>query len=150
MTMSHEDMKVIWRRATDRQFCNAIGVVTAAGYVWKVKTLGDPVILGPLEGATAGVTDGTRVHRVGGPVAASMVLGPVGLLGSLSTKSKATSYVALADGTVHEGKLDGNSTVRAAQKDAARFNARALPAEGELPVGRPYESHWRGGISMKT
>ncbi len=91
--------------------------------------LGGSRRLGPLKGAYAEVTDGTRVHRVAGATLGTVALGPAGALVGLSKKAKASAFVVFADGTVHERKLDGNAAVRGAQSDAVKFNALASAAE---------------------
>src|SRR5262245_45459914 len=89
------EMQEIWQTAKKEKFAS-LGVAIAAGYVWENKRFAEPRILGPLKQASALVTDGTQAHRIGGPVAASMILGPVGLLGATSTKTKAYAVVILA------------------------------------------------------
>ncbi len=49
---------------------------------------------------------------------------PIALAG-LATKTQADAAVVFADGTVHIAALDGNSAVRAAQKEVVQFNALA-------------------------
>jgi hypothetical protein len=86
--------------------------------------------LGPLKGAHAELTSGTRHHRIGAAaVAAPLSLG-AGLLIGLTKKSKATAFVVFADGTVHERKLEGNSMISSAQRDAVKFNALASAKDG--------------------
>lgn len=75
--------------------------------------------LGPLAGAHAEVTDPQRRRHV---AAAAVTLMPVI---ALAKRDKAVAFVAFADGTVHERKLDGNGPVRRAQRDALTFNALA-------------------------
>jgi hypothetical protein len=110
--------KEIRDNARDRESFPALGVTIAAGQVW-VGT----GIAGPVRGASAVVTE-TPVNRIAGPVAASLVIGPVGLLGALTKKVKATSVVILANGRTVERRHDGNISVRNTQVEAARFNAR--------------------------
>jgi hypothetical protein len=87
--------------------------------------------LGPLRGAHAEVTAGTRHHRIGAATVAGVALAPgVGLLVGLAKKSKATAFVVFADGTLHERKLDGASMISSAQRDAVRFNALAAAKDG--------------------
>lgn len=86
--------------------------------------------LGPLKGAHAEVTAGTRHHRVGAAaVAAPLSLG-VGLLIGLTKKSKAAAFVLFEDGTVHERKLDGASMISRAQREVVKFNALAATNGG--------------------
>ncbi len=87
--------------------------------------------LGSLAGASAEVTDGARVARVGAAVGATVVLGPAGMLAALSQKSRAHAFVVFADGTYHERKLDGNAAVRTAQAECVRFNLLAHAASGQ-------------------
>ena len=79
--------------------------------------------LGPLTGAHAEVTAGTRHHRIGAAAVAAPLSPGAGLLLGFTEKSKASAFVVLADGTVHERKLDGASMISSAQRDAVRFNA---------------------------
>lgn len=75
--------------------------------------------LGPLAGAEAMVTDGAQAWSPG----RAMFL-PIALAG-LATKTQADAAVVFPDGTVHTIALDGNTAVRAAQKDVVQFNALA-------------------------
>lgn len=68
--------------------------------------------LGDLAGAHAEVTTETRHHRAGAAAAASVVLGPVGLLAGLSKKSQASAFIVFADGSIFEHKLEGASAIR--------------------------------------
>jgi hypothetical protein len=114
-----------------------LGVKVLDGEVFSLPGLVRSRSLGPLHGATAEVTDGTNVHRVGAGVAAGVVLGPVGLLAALPKKSRATAFVIFADGSLHEHKLNGNSAVRRAQAECVRFNLAAqhsAPAEPSAPT----------------
>jgi hypothetical protein len=83
--------------------------------------LGRPI--GAATGAHAEVGAERSRHRVGGAAISSMVIGPAGLLGAVGKKAKASSFVILADGTLHERSHDGNIAVTDAQKEAIRFNA---------------------------
>ncbi len=85
--------------------------------------------LGPLKGAYAEVTAGTRHHRVGAAVMTAPLLG-AGLLIGLTKKSKAAAFVVFPDGTVHERKLKGASAINIAQRDVVKFNAMAAAAVG--------------------
>jgi hypothetical protein len=87
-------------------------------------------LLGPLKGAHAEVTAGTRHHRIGAAVVAAPLSLGAGLLLGLTKKSKANAFVVFADGTVHERKLDGASMISSAQRDAVRFNALAATKHG--------------------
>jgi hypothetical protein len=79
--------------------------------------------LGPASGAEAFMGDEKRRHRVSGAVSSAVVLGPVGLLGAVGKKEKASAYVQLADGTLRSKKLDGNTVVSAARRQIIAFNA---------------------------
>jgi hypothetical protein len=107
----------------------SLGVMIRGDEVWTMAGLLKSLYAGPLAGATAEITTGGRVHRVGAAAGASLVLGPVGLLAGLGTKSKASAFVVFADGTLREKKLDGNAEVRRAQAAAVRFNVLARSAE---------------------
>jgi hypothetical protein len=86
--------------------------------VCKYQWLGDE--LGPLAGACAEVTDGTRVHNV---AAAALTLMP---LVALSKRTKgACAFVIFPDGRVHEHKLTDRKMITTAKTDAIRFNALA-------------------------
>jgi hypothetical protein len=81
--------------------------------------------LGPAAGAHAEMAAERKAHRIAGSVSASVVLGPVGMLGAIGKKSKASSFVVLADGTLHEASHDGNLLVAEAQRQVVKFNAVA-------------------------
>lgn len=49
----------------------------------------------------------------------------VGVATAMTRKTRATAFVVLADGTVHEQRLKGARRVRVAQAEAVRFNALA-------------------------
>ena len=65
------------------------------------------------------------------------VLGPLALAGMLSKKFKAFVFVAFADGTLHEKKLDGNMAIRNAQREVVQFNAMARAADLGGATARP-------------
>jgi hypothetical protein len=67
--------------------------------------------LGPAEGAHAEMAAERFRHRVGGAVASTAILGPVGMLGAVGKKAKASTFVILADGTLREKKHDGDLAV---------------------------------------
>jgi hypothetical protein len=75
--------------------------------------------LGPLAGAHAEITAPGRRRNVG---AAAITLMPVI---ALSKRDTAVAFVVIADGTVHQRKLDGNGPVRKAQAEVVKFNALA-------------------------
>lgn len=79
--------------------------------------------LGPAAGATAEVGAERRRHRVAGAAASTLALGPLGLVGAVGKKAKASAFITLADGTFHEHKLDGNAAVTRGHRQAAAFNA---------------------------
>jgi hypothetical protein len=80
-------------------------------------------LLGPLAGAQAMVTDGAQAWSPG----RAMFL-PIALTG-LATKTMADAAVVFPDGTVHLTALDGNATVREAQRQVVQFNALASAAD---------------------
>jgi hypothetical protein len=95
-----------------------LGVRVRNGMVCKNQWPGDE--LGPLAGACAEITDGTRVHNV---AAATLTLMPVIAL-SKRTKG-ARAFVIFPDGKIHEHKLTDRKMITAAKADAIRFNALA-------------------------
>jgi hypothetical protein len=100
------------------------------GEVW---TAGSPLIrgeyIGPLAGAWAEVTDGTRVHRVAGAVVGTALVGPPGALVGLSTKAQATAFIHFRSGAIHQIELRSSSQVRRAQADVVQFNHLAANAQ---------------------
>jgi hypothetical protein len=86
--------------------------------------------LGPLKGAHAEVTTGTRHHRIGAAAVAAPVSLGAGLLIGLTKKSRASAFVVFADGSVHEQKLKGANMINSAQRDVVRFNALAAAMDG--------------------
>ena len=115
----------------------SFGVVVRNEQVYKndfamVTGRGEGQRLGDLMGAHAEVTGGRVGHRRSGAartadaVAATAVLGPVGLLAGASRKgTRGTAFVIFADGTVHEHRINDESSLVKAQADAVRFNALA-------------------------
>lgn len=100
-----------------------LGVQVIGAGVWEARLGGK--FVGPLAGARAEFTDGTRPHRVGAAVAlAPLTLGGSLLVG-LTRKNKASAFVSFTNGSVHERRLDGKSAIAAAQRDAVKFNALA-------------------------
>ena len=93
------------------------------GYVSTLPGLLKSRRLGPVKGAHAEVTAGTRHHRVGAAIAAAPLSLGAGLLLGLTKKSKAVAFVVFADGTVHERKLEGANMISIAQRDEVKFNA---------------------------
>jgi hypothetical protein len=112
-----------------------LGVRVRDGQVYPYPTLGQPA-LGPAEGARAEITDPTKAQMVraglASGVALGAVLGPIALAPGLLRKSKAVAFVACVNGKLHEKKLDGTAAIRAAQRDAVRFNA--LTGSASAPV----------------
>ncbi len=107
-----------------------LGVVVDDGYVYPARG-SQP--LGPLAGAHAEMTAPTRHRRAGAAAATTAIglgagLGVLGLAPLLSKKSKATAFVSLPSGNVIERSVDGNTAVREAQSEVARFNALASAA----------------------
>jgi hypothetical protein len=94
------------------------------------------LLLGPLAGAQAMVTDGSQAWSPG----RAMLL-PVALTG-MASKTMADAAVVFPDGTVHTSRLNGNYAVREAQKQVVQFNALAgtatpaAPATGSDPAAR--------------
>jgi Short C-terminal domain len=114
--------------------------------------------LGNLAGAHAEVTGGRAGHRRSGgartadAVAATAVLGPVGLLAGANRKGvRGTAFVVFADGKVHEKKINDQSSLVKAQADAVRFNALASASSGQVPEGvRPADDAPHDDAAMKT
>jgi hypothetical protein len=124
-TAKRGGMKSWLDRVSARTDLRGLGVRIEGDQVSTLPGLTRSRHLGPLKGAHAEVTAGTRRHRIGAAaVAAPLSLG-AGLLIGLTKKSKATAFVVFADGTVHERKLDGASMISSAQRDVVRFNALA-------------------------
>jgi hypothetical protein len=73
--------------------------------------LGDAAPLGPLAGARAEITASTP------------------WMGQ-KTQYRATAFVILANGAVHERDQKGNAAVRRAQAEVVRFNALVVRAAG--------------------
>lgn len=65
-------------------------------------------------------------------VALGTLLGPLALPPGLLRKSKAVAFVVCGNGKFHENKLDGTGAIRAAQRDALKFNA--LVGSASAPV----------------
>jgi hypothetical protein len=112
-------------RVAARTDLRGLGVRVEGGRVSSLPGLLKSRDLGPLQGARAEVTAGTRHHRVGAAVATAPLSLGAGLLLGLTKKSKATAFVVFPDGAVHERKLDGGSAIQSAQRDAVKFNAMA-------------------------
>jgi len=58
---------------------------------------------------------------------------PLALAPGVLRKSKAAAFLIFPNGKIHEKKLDGTAAIRAAQRDAVRFNTPAGPAEAPAP-----------------
>jgi hypothetical protein len=132
----------VTRRANNPIY-TGLGVRVRDGQVYGYPTFGQPA-LGPLAGARAEITDPTKAQMVRAGLAAGItsgvalgaVLGPFALAPGavgLLRKSKAVAFVVCANGKLYEKKLDGTAAIRAAQRDAVRFNALAGPAEAPVP-----------------
>lgn len=117
-------------RVAARTDLRGLGVRIEDGQVSTLPGLMKPRRLGPLKGAHAEVTAGTRHHRIGAAVATAPLSLGAGLVLGLTKKSKATAFVVFPDGTLHERKLDGASAVSSAQRDAVKFNALASAIDG--------------------
>ena len=116
--------KKSWReRISSRTDLRGLGVRIEDGYVSTLPGLLKSRRLGPVKGAHAEVTAGTRHHRVGAAIAAAPLSLGAGLLLGLTKKSKAVAFVVFADGTVHERKLEGANMISIAQRDEVKFNA---------------------------
>jgi hypothetical protein len=125
----HAGKKSWLARIAARTDLRGLGVRIEDGQVSTLPGLMKSRHLGPLKGAHAEVTAGTRHHRIGAAaVAAPLSLG-AGLIIGLTKKSKATAFVVFAEGSVQERKLDGASMISTAQRDAVRFNALAAAKE---------------------
>ncbi len=125
-TAKQSAMKSWLNRISARTDLRGLGVRIEDGQVSTLPGLMKSRQLGPLKGAHAEVTAGTRRHRIGAGAVAGVALVPVaGLLIGLTKKSKATAFVVFTDGTVHERKLDGANMISSAQRDVVRFNALA-------------------------
>jgi hypothetical protein len=122
-----------------------LGVRVHDGQVYRYPTMSQPT-LGPLAGARAEITDPTKAQMVRAGLAAGItsgvalgaVLGPFALAPGavgLLRKSKAVAFVICANGKLHEKKLDGTAAIRAAQRDAVKFNT--LASRAEAPVQEP-------------
>jgi Short C-terminal domain len=107
-----------------------LGVRISNGEIYPNPTMGRPAI-GPLKGAHAEITDPTKAQMVRAGLASGLALGPLigpfALAPGLLRKSKAVAFVVCPNGNVHEHKLDGTAAIRAGQKAAVGFNARAGP-----------------------
>jgi hypothetical protein len=114
-----------------------IGVRARNGEVYPYPTLSQPA-LGPVEGARAEITDPTKAQMVRAGLASGLafgaVFGPLALAPGLLRKSKAVAFVVCANGKVHERKLNGTAAIRAAQRDAVKFNVFAGSATAPAPV----------------
>lgn len=120
-----------------------LGVRVRDGQVYPYPTLGRPAF-GPAAGARVEITDPTKAQMIGAGLASGValgsLLGPVALAPALFRKSKAVAFVVCANGKFHEKKLDGTTAIRAAQRDAVKFNA--LTGASDMPpetAGQPHE-----------
>lgn len=116
-----------FNRWTSSEVFDGLMVSVRAGVVYAGR-IGGQRRLGDLPGSYAEVTEGPRSHRAAAAVLSTPVVGPAGLLLSLSKKAKGRAYIVFADGTIHEQKIDGNVQMRRALADVARYNAMARAA----------------------
>lgn len=116
----------------ERHF-RGLGVKVVSGNVYSAGFTSR--LLGPLEGAEASVQT-RRSHRVGAAVDATLLLGPIGMLASVTKKDLGTAVIAFADGSVHTTRLDGKLAIRAAAEHAAGFNAMTRAGQVKSPAVR--------------
>jgi putative oligomerization/nucleic acid binding protein len=121
-----------------------LGVAVRDGQVFKsdfgvVTGRGEGRCLGDLAGAHAEVTGGRSGHRRSGhartadTLAATAVLGPVGLLaGASRTGTRGTAFIVFNDGGMNEKRINDQSSLVKAQADAVRFNALAAAHGGQV------------------
>jgi hypothetical protein len=117
-----------------------LGVRILGGQVYPCPTFGKPA-LGPAEGARAEITDPTKAQMVGAAVASGValgtLLGPLALAPGLLRKSIAVAFVICPNRAFHEKKLDGTTAIRAAQRDAVKFNALVGATSAAAPPPPP-------------
>jgi Short C-terminal domain len=106
----------------------ALGVQVRGDRVERCGMWIDPLVLGPLAGAQAQLTDGSQAWSPG-----RAVFLPISFAG-LATKTKAHAFVIFPDGSYHEQPLDGNKAVRDAQGEALKFNLLASPPDVAQPA----------------
>lgn len=87
--------------------------------------------LGPLHGAHAEVSEAGAV-KAGAAIAHSLLSGPAGLF---MGRRDSYAFVSLANGEIHEARVQGKANWRAAQQEATRFNVMAASA-GLPPLTR--------------
>jgi hypothetical protein len=123
------------RRASNPTYVG-LGVRVRDGQVHRYPAFGQPVI-GPLAGARAEITDPTKAQMIRAGVLSGVtlgaIIGPLALAPGVLRKSKAVAFVICSNGKLHEKKLDGTAAIRAAQRDAVRFNTLAGGAEALTP-----------------
>jgi hypothetical protein len=89
-----------------------LGVVVAANTIYRLSGLGKRTArLGPLAGATAGVTSRRELPRA------------LTAVGALNKKTSAAAFVVTAGGELARHKLDGAIPVRQAKAQTIQFNA---------------------------
>lgn len=101
---------------------STLGVTVTDGNVLKPGTFRHK-LLGPLNGATAEVTDATS-RRTLTRVATGV--------GALTKKTDASAFVIAGDGTLHEVKISGAGMLRRAHAEVIRFNALAKQEQGRV------------------
>jgi len=117
-----------WDKARSKVRYRALGVGVADGVVYKLTTGLKPMVIGPLAGASAEVTDGTSRHTL---------MRAVTVVGAFSKKTNAVALVILANGQVVQHKVHGAAGLRAAQAEAVMFNAKAAQAGTVKPEDSP-------------
>jgi hypothetical protein len=114
-----------------------LGVRVSNGEVYPYPTFGKTP-LGPIKGARAEITDPTKAQMIRAGVLSGITLGaligPLALAPGVLRKSKAVAFVICPNGKLHEKKLNGTAMIRAAQRDAMKFNTLAGPVEAPAPV----------------
>lgn len=126
----------ITRRVSNPVYAG-LGVRVRDGQVYKYPTFSQPA-LGPLAGARAEITDPTKAQMIRAGVVSGITLGaligPLALAPGVLRKSKAVAFVIFPNGKLHEKNLDGTAAIRAAQRDAMRFNTLAGSVETPAPA----------------
>lgn len=129
-------------------------------------------VLGPLNGAQAGIAGSIKTRGAGTAVAATVAFGALGAIGALGARgSKPFAYVVFPDGTLHQNEISDKRVATRAQADVLRFNAlisgqaglivsqdqitdstRPVDAESSvLPMTSPGRSHgWYSSKGVAT
>jgi len=88
-----------------------------------------PKALGPVAGARIELVPEGEVRRVKGAVIAGMVGSPLVSSGALlSKKSRATVYIELANGTLHQQTIKGDRDVRSAHAEGREDHGEPIAA----------------------